>query len=181
MELCDEPCKCSNLLNQTLKYVLIIQKVYRGHKQRKLVKNIYSKLPCVIQEKILDYVRRDFYYTKYVNTLGSIVEKKLFIVKALIECNLHTINTCNAVVMNSIYTNLHTNSSIINDTIKLYIKYYELLKNNYKFDLTIMRHLFYSLSVALIKLHYSNYQEHYKLIYISYNIIRENDSNNTFI
>jgi hypothetical protein len=83
--------------------------------------------------------------------------------------------------MNSIYTNLHTNSSIINDTIKLYIKYYELLKNNYKFDLTIMRHLFYSLSVALIKLHYSNYQEHYKLIYISYNIIRENNSNNTFI
>lgn len=164
----NNPCCSFHFSYYTLKYVLLIQKIYRGYKQRKLVKNIYSKLPCDIQKKILNYVRRDFYYNKYVTRLGKIVENKFLTIKELIESNLKAIDTINVYTMTTIYNNLYTNGSKIYYTINLHKKYYELLKNYYKFDTTIITHLFYNLSSTLVKLKYSNYQDHYNLIYMIY-------------
>ena len=55
------------------KYVIIIQKYYKGYKSRKYLKNIFKKLPCDIQNIIKFYINESLYNKKYINTLTKII------------------------------------------------------------------------------------------------------------
>ena len=57
-------------------YALIIQKYYKGYKQRKILNNVYKKLPEDIQRKIVKIIREKYYYNNYITLIGNIVEKK---------------------------------------------------------------------------------------------------------
>ena len=59
-------------------YTIIIQKYYRGYKTRRLLNNIYKKLPDDIQDIISYYIREDFHYKKYITILKKIINKKLY-------------------------------------------------------------------------------------------------------
>jgi hypothetical protein len=58
-------------------YVTIIQRYYKGYKQRKLLTNIYKKLPDDIQRKIIFNIRQDLFYEKYTTTIYNIISKKI--------------------------------------------------------------------------------------------------------
>mgnify|MGYP002010524997 CR=1 FL=1 len=58
------------------KYVIYIQKMYRGYKCRKKLKNIYNKLPDDVQRIILSKINRDHHIKKYKNTIKKILHKK---------------------------------------------------------------------------------------------------------
>lgn len=86
------------------KFALTIQRYYRGYKQRKLLNNIYRRLPDDIQRKIIYFVRQDHYYKRYTETLSKILRKKLFkqpcfryyynIDIACVALNINTIEAC---------------------------------------------------------------------------------------
>ena len=96
-------------------YTLIIQKHYRGHKQRNILNNIYKKLPDDIQYKIVKFIRSDIYYKKYINTLGKILEKKLN--------NFINIKLRHEYSINYIFENMN----LIEKYFYLYNKYYTLI------------------------------------------------------
>ena len=58
-------------------YVIIIQKVFRGFRQRKLVNKIYKNLPDDIQYKILNFVRQDYHYKRYKKSLNTIIASRM--------------------------------------------------------------------------------------------------------
>lgn len=58
-------------------YATYIQKMYKGYKQRRVIHNIYSKLPFDLQRKILDYTRKEHYHKKYIDTISKIVNLKV--------------------------------------------------------------------------------------------------------
>ena len=58
-------------------YATIIQKIYRSYKCRKIINNIYIKLPNDLQNKIINYIREKYYYQKYLKKLDTLVSKKL--------------------------------------------------------------------------------------------------------
>ena len=47
-------------------YALTIQRYYKGYKIRKLLNNVYKKLPCDIQKIIVKFVREPHYYYKKI-------------------------------------------------------------------------------------------------------------------
>ena len=61
----------------TKRYAINIQKIFRGNKTRKNIKNIYMNLPDDIQRKIVYYIREQHYYNKYKNVMRKIVYNKL--------------------------------------------------------------------------------------------------------
>ena len=57
---------------------LLIQKNYRGYKIRKILKNVYKKLPCDIQSYIINkYVREEYYNKKFNKSLQKVINNKL--------------------------------------------------------------------------------------------------------
>ncbi len=57
---------------------LLIQKNYRGYKIRKILKNVYKKLPCDIQSYIINkYVREEYYNKKFNKSLEKVINNKL--------------------------------------------------------------------------------------------------------
>lgn len=56
---------------------ILIQSYYRGYKQRKLLKNIYKKLPDDIQYKIINLVREEYNYKKYLKNIEKVLIKKM--------------------------------------------------------------------------------------------------------
>ena len=58
------------------KYIIIIQKIYRGYKCRKKLKNIFNKLPRDIQEIILNKVNESIYYKRYCLKINNIINNK---------------------------------------------------------------------------------------------------------
>lgn len=59
------------------KYATLIQAYYKAYKQRKLIKNVYEKLPDDIQYKILHSVREEYYYKKRLKIIEAIMINKL--------------------------------------------------------------------------------------------------------
>tara|TARA_Y100000748_G_C15438456_1_gene466171 strand:- start:133 stop:744 length:612 start_codon:yes stop_codon:yes gene_type:complete len=95
------------------KYVLIIQKFYRGYKARRYLVNIVYKLPIELQEKICYYINENYYKKKHKNTLRKIIIKNTY--------NFHN------------YKNLNEKFSInyLYNCYKLYNKYHSIIDINY--------------------------------------------------
>lgn len=119
------------------KYVLIIQKHYKGYKQRKLINNIYKRLPSDIQNKILYYVKEDYYYKQYLKTISNIVEKKIINVINYIQDKLDIIidEIANSLKMFEIYNYFNNPDNITNiyKIFYLYKKYYHILEHEEEF------------------------------------------------
>ncbi len=60
------------------KYVVIIQKFYRGYRARRYLVNIFNNLPSELQEVIIYYINRNFYKRKYLDTLTSIITNNTY-------------------------------------------------------------------------------------------------------
>ena len=59
------------------KYIILIQAYYKAYKQRKIIKNIYAKLPDDIQYIILHNVRQEYYHKKRLKSIEAIMINKL--------------------------------------------------------------------------------------------------------
>ena len=112
------------------KYILFIQKIYRGYRCRKVIKNIFIKLPIDIQYKIINYNRTDYYYKKYCNLIYRLIHKRYII--TLTTNNLNILHYNLLVNSDSEFINNFDN---INNTYYLYDKYFDIIYNkstNYK-------------------------------------------------
>jgi len=118
-------------------YIVDIQKIYRGYKCRKIMKNIFIRLPIDIQHKIINYNRADMYYKNHCKTLHNIIYKRYTICHALqlIPYNTSTVS--------SIFGNVEIISGldIIKNTYYLYNKYFDLIYC--KFSLNMVYELQY--------------------------------------
>jgi hypothetical protein len=130
-------------------YTTYIQKLYRGYKQRRIIHNIYKKLPSDLQRKILYYTREQHYYEKYISTISKIVNPKIF--KYLID--IPSEHGMLAVLYNSGYNNINKflymiqNLPYLSYIHSIYLKYYCIISIEnvelYKKFLQNMRHFNY--------------------------------------
>lgn len=144
------------------KSIIIIQKIYRGYKSRRILDNIYKRLPWDAQCHILSYMKEKYYYNKYLSTIGNIVSKKII--------------KLNDDLTNAIYltryeddNSFDTMISIINDenslkTYKMYTKYHYVVKNNENLSNSIN-----NLKYKLIMFNYNLYHSNYIDIYFNFN------------
>lgn len=58
-------------------YVITIQKYYRSYKNKKVLNNIYLKLPDDLQRKIVFHMREEVYYNKYKKCIKNIIDNRL--------------------------------------------------------------------------------------------------------
>lgn len=189
-------CKCRNLTNNNIcknktrnpfyinnkptchfhysyyrtKYALIIQKYYKGYKQRKLLNIVYKRLPDDIQRKIVKIIREKYYYNNYIKLIGNIIEKKIDNTLIIIENKLNIINTTNPDLMEELYNYFNYNAQNFYKNIKLYSNYYYYLKE--KDELREKYSNFMTkLYFKIINLENSNYQRFYYLLNTIYNKI----------
>ncbi len=95
------------------KYILIIQKFYRGYKARRYLVNIFNKLPSDLQELVIYYINYNFYKKKYLNTISALVTNNTY--------NLHNYKNSNQKLSINYLFNCY----------KLYYKYYLIIPINY--------------------------------------------------
>ena len=150
-------------------YAIIIQSYYRSYRNRKIINNVYKKLPDDIQRKIIHNVRRDFYYNKYINTIRKIVCKKIYAstLPVFLEY-LKNLDTRDSNIINDNIFYLSNNRETIINEYKLYIKYYSIIKDNISYFISNFNKY---LRWVCYELKYSNYQYLYNIIYeLKYNI-----------
>lgn len=95
------------------KYVLIIQKFYRGYKARRYLVNIFNNLPSDLQKLVINYINDGFYEKKYLNTLSKIVINNTY--------NFHNYNNSDERLSVEYLYNCY----------KLYNKYHYIININY--------------------------------------------------
>jgi hypothetical protein len=95
------------------KYVLIIQKFYRGYKARRYLVNIFNNLPHELQEVIIYYINGNFYKKKYLNKLTYIITNNTY--------DLH----------NYKYAEKNLSIDYLYNCYKLYYKYNKIIPINY--------------------------------------------------
>ena len=144
-------------------YALIIQKYYKGYKQRKLLNIVYKNLPDDIQRKILRIIREKYYYNNYITLIGNIVEKKINNTLIIIENKLNTINITNPNLMEELYNYFNYNNEDFYKNIKLYSKYYYCLKEKNKLQKNYSNFMS-TLHFRIFNLQNSNYQKIYYLL-----------------
>ena len=107
----------SYCLNHSLllynKYVLIIQKFYRGYRARKCLLNIFNKLPNELQELVIYYINDIYYKKKYLNNITNIIINNTF--------KLHNYKN----------TNEKLSVNYLFNCYKLYYKYHLIIPINY--------------------------------------------------
>lgn len=151
---------------------LTIQRYYKGFKQRKILNNIYKKLPTDIQYIVIDYMREEIYYKNYLKTIGNIVEKKILnTIKYFYDEILNEININDNELMYQIFQKLFLNEDYIVNNFKLYTKYYYVLKNKNMLNKSILIEFQQLLYDNVQLLHLTNYIEFYNLLFkIQYKI-----------
>lgn len=156
----------SNILNtyySRLDYInsiIRIQKIWRGYKSRKIINNIYRKLPCDIQLKIKYMVSTQYYINKYNNSVIKIIYKRL-------DWLIDTISRIDIFDFNHMYDSY---VNIIN-TIILYVKYINYIDDNKKFTINSLIMYFYDMLTVILteklyvlnKKNYLKYQNRYRL------------------
>lgn len=63
------------------KYILIIQKYFKGFLCRKKLKNLFYNLPDDIQKKVLYFINKSIYQKRYYNKIKNIIEKKIITIE----------------------------------------------------------------------------------------------------
>lgn len=58
------------------KYIIIIQKHYKGYYCRKKLKNLFYNLPTDIQKKIIYFINENIYFKNYIKSIRNIIRKK---------------------------------------------------------------------------------------------------------
>lgn len=109
------------------KFAIIIQSFYKGYKQRKLIKNIYKKLPDDIQYKIIHNIRQDYYYKKTFKTIETILINKL----KKFSCNIFAEYDEDQFIHFKYFEYVNNNREYIIYIYKLYLKYSLILSNNF--------------------------------------------------
>ena len=61
-----------------IKYILLIQSIFRGNKIRNKLNNIYSKLPDELQRLIISKGREYLFYNKYKKVINNIINKRIY-------------------------------------------------------------------------------------------------------
>ena len=107
-------------------FAIKIQSLWRGIKQRRMMEVIYKRLPDELQIKILYFVKRDTYQLKYINTLRSLVEKKI--------ADLYY-NALNNYYDRKFIHYIINNEKKVLEITKLFIKYYNILSQEYKYNM----------------------------------------------
>lgn len=137
-------CKCRNILNKRIclrkcrilyllenklycnnhyqyymnVYVIKLQSLWRGFKQRRIINIIYKRLPLDLQYKILYFVKRDTYQKRYIKKIKDIVEKRINSIPSNLIYNPRGNIANNYIIYNNDYI-LHV--------CRLYNKYYKLI------------------------------------------------------
>jgi hypothetical protein len=73
------------------KYILIIQKWYRGYKCRKCINNIFINLPDDLQYKVLYYIKQDHYYKNYYKKINKILSNYTYKIDSIKHINKYII------------------------------------------------------------------------------------------
>lgn len=109
------------------KFAIIIQAFYRGYKQRKLIKNVYSKLPDDIQYEILHNIRQEYYHKKKLKTIENILINKL----KKFSCDIFAAYDDDQFVHFKYFEYVVKNRDYIIHMYKLYVKYSQILSDNF--------------------------------------------------
>lgn len=140
--------------------IITIQKTWRGYKSRKIINNIYRKLPCDIQLKIKHIVSNQYYINKYNNSVIKIIYKRL-------DRLIDTISRIDIFDFNHMYDSY---VNIIN-TIILYVKYINHIDEDKRFTINSLIMYFYDILIVILteklyiinKKNYLKYQKRYRL------------------
>ena len=131
------------------KEILKIQSIYRGYKSRKLINNIYLRLPCDLQRNIIFKIRENFLIKKHHHdVISKIIYNKydfttIFrnienIYKMIRDDRLMGYST----IIDDFYNKIVLALEYISNIYLLYTKYYDILnKENNK--ILINNHVFY--------------------------------------
>lgn len=66
-------CLCTMHANMQLKkYIILLQKIWRGYKMRSYLKNIYYMLPDDLQYKIMEFIKEDYRIFKWNKSVMKI-------------------------------------------------------------------------------------------------------------
>ena len=120
-----------------VKFIIIIQKYWRSYYCRRKVNNIYKKLPYDLQQNILWYMKKHYYYINLTQSINKILKKRTeelhristlhhyHLIKSLRHYNNLNIVSIylDDVFLKKIYLNVITNESLIFSTCILYNKY----------------------------------------------------------
>jgi hypothetical protein len=112
------------------KTAIVIQKNYKGHRIREKINNIYKKLPCELQYRILFYIKQDHYYNMYLKTIGRIAENKIVNGLNLVSNNLYVI--LSPTYLDNLHTYLTNNKEDLLHILNMFLKYYSVIKDNNK-------------------------------------------------
>lgn len=117
-------------------YVIIIQKYYRAYKNKKVLNNIYLKLPDDLQRKIVFHMREEYNYNKYKKAIINIIDNRLKISKNDIE-KYFSYRFDDDRLINYLLNEENRKLLLIN--VNLYKKYSKLL-NIRNFDINSIKH-----------------------------------------
>tara|TARA_B100000902_G_C27307899_1_gene916623 strand:+ start:920 stop:1579 length:660 start_codon:yes stop_codon:yes gene_type:complete len=152
------------------KYIIKIQKIYRAYKSRKILKNIYYKLPQDIQKQILFYINESLYQKKYNRTIRNIINKRTYNIILYFKIkNILTID-----LINSVYylNNKYRSILFFNDIKCLYVYSEELITtlNNYNiYYLSNQEDIILESNNFIINLNYSKLEDIINTIITIYN------------
>lgn len=137
-------------------YVITIQKYYRAYKNKKVLNNIYLKLPDDLQRKIVYHMREEVYYNKYKKSIIKIIDNRLKISKNIISKKFSYIHD-NDTLMN--YLLQEDNNKILLTNINLYNKYSKLF-NFRNYDIHCIKYFIRTKLLDYEKNIYNAYTNH---------------------
>ena len=125
-------------------FVITIQSLWRGFKIRRLLNNVYKKLPDDLQIKILYFVKRDTYQKRYNNTIRTLVELKIALFYSIImRASCITLNNSNIFDERNFINFMINNEKEVIEITRLFNKYFKILSDKIKnLMLITMKHLF---------------------------------------
>ena len=101
------------------KFIIKIQKTYRGYYIRKKIKQIFIKLPNDLQKKILFFINENIYIKKYNKTIRNIINKKTY--NIIFHYQLKNKLTINFIKNTYYLNNKYRNILFLNDIKCLYV------------------------------------------------------------
>ena len=112
-----------------IKYILLIQSIFRGNKIRNKLNNIYFKLPDELQRLIISKGREYLSYNKYKKVINTIINKKIIKIKLNNLNNLNIQNISHICSLLNKYYCIYNEDQIVNN-IHLYKIVRKLIINN---------------------------------------------------